>query len=404
MSAACLDKSKLVQHCPPRTLSGLADCLNHGCRQRSMVQVSPSFYCNSASINFIVSTASSLTQVLVASFIKMATVQYFDAAVLLKFHNPDKGRVSCVGYAPSQRRRCQNVIRKDNITKGQVLAEQLSGLSRNSKQLHSHLLDIAECLLCQRNHQDQAEDMAEEWSHIISHAVRTQQPKAVSPPARRPEPLSAKKPKLAFEFTPFKRQRWLQEEDTWAADMLAHARQDTGPVQLKHEDSGFASGELCTSDDDDDDEAFARCVATLPQSSPKRSKPVLGLLPADTVDTSSYAEPSLSSGATLINTPSRASQTSVASPDTDEKRDLLLMETKKTDDLHKHIHMKDASTQTTNIEYIETPITVAETPAMAVKDTKLDITRWLSKVESKGKDVIFWLFMAFVLDTLLRIA
>ena len=106
----------------------------------------------------------------------MATItqtrhQLYNIEELLQIHNPAKGRWSCVGYAPSKHRRCQNPIALHNRTAASALLRTLS-LSHGTStglQIRHTLLEIAGYLLCRHyHHQDQASLVAAEWYTIIA--------------------------------------------------------------------------------------------------------------------------------------------------------------------------------------------------------------------------------------------
>ena len=86
---------------------------------------------------------------------------------LLQIYNPAKGRWSCVGYAPSQHRRCQNPIAVHNRTTANALLQTVSHGTNTALQIRHALLQIAKCLLCRHYHQSQAYTVAAEWYAIM---------------------------------------------------------------------------------------------------------------------------------------------------------------------------------------------------------------------------------------------
>src|SRR5271156_3876630 len=79
----------------------------------------------------------------------------WDPCATLEIINPDKGSLTCVGYAPTRRRRCQNRIAQENQSCAFQMLEALAYKSPNSKSVRSQLEQIAALSLCRRYHQDQ---------------------------------------------------------------------------------------------------------------------------------------------------------------------------------------------------------------------------------------------------------
>ena len=93
---------------------------------------------------------------------------------------------SCVGYAPSQRRRCRIGIAAHNTSAGKRLLRNLrntiteSEPDMNYTQLKADLVTLAQALLCQRFHQKQDEQIAERWLLGIRAYVERFTPQSVT--------------------------------------------------------------------------------------------------------------------------------------------------------------------------------------------------------------------------------
>jgi len=80
--------------------------------------------------------------------------------------------VSCVGWAPSKRRRCQNPIAEHNRSAAEYLLKEMS--YRDPDTVTDDTLEmIAGYYLCRRYHQDQNADMVEKWKRTIRQEQRT---------------------------------------------------------------------------------------------------------------------------------------------------------------------------------------------------------------------------------------
>ncbi|KAG9230998.1 hypothetical protein BJ875DRAFT_470709 [Amylocarpus encephaloides] len=75
--------------------------------------------------------------------------------------------ITCIGYAPSQRRRCQNPIRQDNRQFITTTLNEIAYLSSDSPIVISKLQAIAGPALCVRYHQVQASTILMQWKAAI---------------------------------------------------------------------------------------------------------------------------------------------------------------------------------------------------------------------------------------------
>jgi hypothetical protein len=95
----------------------------------------------------------------------------WDPCTLLEIINPDRGTFTCVGYAPSKRRRCQNPIAAHNRDSVYKTLDVLASTSPNSSTVASLLPRIAALSLCRRYHQTQSASVVEQWRSKI-HALK----------------------------------------------------------------------------------------------------------------------------------------------------------------------------------------------------------------------------------------
>ena len=87
--------------------------------------------------------------------------------------NITKTRTMCCGWAPSQNRDCHNPVAAANRLEAHRLLDKLAACSPSSDRVLSRLNKIARCLLCRRNHQDQAESVVDKWRKRISDFVQS---------------------------------------------------------------------------------------------------------------------------------------------------------------------------------------------------------------------------------------
>lgn len=91
--------------------------------------------------------------------------------------NPDRHCITCVGYAPSQGRRCRNPIQATNRDLITRTLNEVACLPPDSPEVISRLRAIAEPALCIRYHQNQATQVVMDWQRKI---------KSLKPNVRRP--------------------------------------------------------------------------------------------------------------------------------------------------------------------------------------------------------------------------
>jgi hypothetical protein len=112
----------------------------------------------------------------------------WDAKSVLSIVNPDRGTITCVGYAPSKGRRCQNPISQANRTAITAILTNLSSQYPSVRGMRTDLEEVAEMGLCRRYHQYQADDMVERWSGSIKRERRYLRNNGIDPPQRSQQP------------------------------------------------------------------------------------------------------------------------------------------------------------------------------------------------------------------------
>ncbi|RDL33068.1 Uncharacterized protein BP5553_08507 [Venustampulla echinocandica] len=94
-------------------------------------------------------------------------VKLWNPSKILGIINPDNDRLTCVGDAPSQRRRCRNPIRADNQALITKALDEIAYLPPDSPAVMTKLRAIAGPALCVRYHQSQAETVVMQWQRKI---------------------------------------------------------------------------------------------------------------------------------------------------------------------------------------------------------------------------------------------
>jgi hypothetical protein len=100
--------------------------------------------------------------------------------------NPDPGYqcITCVGYAPSQRRRCRNPINAENKRFIMEKLDEIAYLHPDSPTVTSRLRAIAGRALCVRYHQNQAGKILQEWQDKIQRVTPRNKGRQHTRPAR----------------------------------------------------------------------------------------------------------------------------------------------------------------------------------------------------------------------------
>lgn len=93
---------------------------------------------------------------------------------LFELVNPDKLSITCVGYAPSCRRRCRNPIACHNIHAAKALMRQLVRPVATNDELKDLLFRLAEYTLCRRYHQNQARTVSDGWFVLVQRHLNNE--------------------------------------------------------------------------------------------------------------------------------------------------------------------------------------------------------------------------------------
>ncbi|KAJ9645990.1 hypothetical protein H2199_003033 [Coniosporium tulheliwenetii] len=92
----------------------------------------------------------------------------WDPVAALQLVNPDREKITCVGYAPTQGRRCRNPIAAHNISAAREILNNLSRRIPYGELMEAELLNVASRLLCVRYHQGQWKGVVErEWKPCV---------------------------------------------------------------------------------------------------------------------------------------------------------------------------------------------------------------------------------------------
>ena len=97
--------------------------------------------------------------------------------------NTDSGYqcITCIGYAPSQGRRCRNPIRADNREFITETLDDIAYLHPDSPAIASRLRAIAGPALCVRYHQNQAETVVMQWQRKLQQLPQIGERKPTKP-------------------------------------------------------------------------------------------------------------------------------------------------------------------------------------------------------------------------------
>jgi hypothetical protein len=86
---------------------------------------------------------------------------------LFQIVNPDKMSITCVGSAPSYRRRCRNTIACHNVQAAKEVMRQVVRPGVSNTELKEMLFDLAGYTLCRSGHKIQATDVSERWFGLV---------------------------------------------------------------------------------------------------------------------------------------------------------------------------------------------------------------------------------------------
>jgi hypothetical protein len=95
------------------------------------------------------------------------TKKHWDPIETLQVINPDRGCLTCVGYAPSCGRRCRNPINQANRASAFQLLKDLENFDPSTTNIKPQLCRLAGLTLCLRYHQNQVSTVVDEWMSIL---------------------------------------------------------------------------------------------------------------------------------------------------------------------------------------------------------------------------------------------
>lgn len=108
-----------------------------------------------------------ISTLIMSSISSTSTLASWDPEELFQLVNPDKMSITCVGYAPSCRRRCRNPIAYHNVQAAKEVMRQVIRPSVSNTDLKEMLFDLAGYTLCRRYHQGQATDVSDRWFGMV---------------------------------------------------------------------------------------------------------------------------------------------------------------------------------------------------------------------------------------------
>jgi chromosome segregation ATPase len=101
-------------------------------------------------------------------YTKSEHTKFWDPVDVLQMINPDRNGLTCVGYAPSCRRRCRNPINANNRNTAFGILDELSYINPEVTNIRSKLSTLAKTTLCLAYHQNQVDRMVKSWMNTIS--------------------------------------------------------------------------------------------------------------------------------------------------------------------------------------------------------------------------------------------
>jgi hypothetical protein len=110
---------------------------------------------------------------------------FWDAMSVLSIVNPDRNTITCVGYAPTRKRRCRIRVSLVGIEK---TLNKLSTQYPSRRRMEADLRGVAKGLLCRRYHQDQVDGVVETWLDLVDCEKRRLRDQGIDPPQRSTQP------------------------------------------------------------------------------------------------------------------------------------------------------------------------------------------------------------------------
>jgi hypothetical protein len=110
----------------------------------------------------------------------------FELYAAFELFNTDHGKVTCVGYAPSKHRRCQNSVQAKSSRSLQTRLQRLLDEDPFSDEVETVLRDLAAGSLCKRDHQNQADTIFSNWiQNVQDHRASARSVSAAQAAPRR---------------------------------------------------------------------------------------------------------------------------------------------------------------------------------------------------------------------------
>jgi hypothetical protein len=165
----------------------------------------------------------------------------------LGIFNPDCGSITCIGHAPSKRRRCQNPINKANRNFISETLNAIAYLHPDSSAVMSRLRTIAGPALCVRYHQNQAETVLMQWQRKLQQ---------LKPEDGERSPAKNIQSNKNQQFIQDPSIRDLKEQLREMRELLARLQEDAN--SQRHQYSGSERGEAQVSKDRQEEERKRR--------------------------------------------------------------------------------------------------------------------------------------------------
>jgi hypothetical protein len=108
-----------------------------------------------------------ISTLIMSSISSTSTLASWDPKELFQLVNPDKMSITCVGYAPSCRRRCRNPIAYHNVQAAKEVMRQVVRSGISNTDLKEMLFNLAGYTLCRRYHQGQATVVSDRWFGMV---------------------------------------------------------------------------------------------------------------------------------------------------------------------------------------------------------------------------------------------
>jgi hypothetical protein len=130
-------------------------------------------------------------------FVQYAPNPIWDPFDVLQINNPEKGGISCIGWAPSQRRRCRNPVNASNRTIAAHILKIMAKQHPDYEELKPHLEELAYVCLCPRYHRNQKDSILGIWEEDMDDEMaktsrRSMGKNPIQKLLKSPKPLSLK--------------------------------------------------------------------------------------------------------------------------------------------------------------------------------------------------------------------